>query len=372
MKNKGLKIFSLIGNILVFLSAIAGVAWYYATLPAEMYQKGPAYFYYTINSNIFVGLTSLLAIIGAIICLKRKEDVSKRALHVIKFVGVTCVTLTLVTVLYWLASGTFEAKALVEKFNIFLHFATPILAFLTFILFDHNEKKLKWVDTLLAILPTLIYGSVYLVLVAILNKQEYNVYLFGMKDGNFVWWMALLSFVTLLLVAFLIANVAFFLNKLFRKLTYKNPEPALDAHEEIFGVNVIDEQAEKEARDEAEKKRKEAEIEQVKEENRIEKETQKAKEKKAKNLAKRELNPQEKPKTAQKTSAPIDYKEGPRIYHISRSKKQEGMWQVKLASGEKAVKLFKTQKEAIDYAKSLVNSNGGSIRIHSVKGKIRK
>ena len=61
---------------------------------------------------------------------------------------------------------------------------------------------------------------------------------------------------------------------------------------------------------------------------------------------------------------------GPRIYHIS--KRQDKMWQVKFANGKKAIKLFPTQAEAIVFAKKLAKSQEGSIRVHSLKGRIRK
>ncbi len=64
------------------------------------------------------------------------------------------------------------------------------------------------------------------------------------------------------------------------------------------------------------------------------------------------------------------YHSVPRVYHVS--KQQNGKWQVKLAAGERAIKLFETQDEAIAYAKSLVRTKGGSIRIHGVSGKLRK
>lgn len=60
----------------------------------------------------------------------------------------------------------------------------------------------------------------------------------------------------------------------------------------------------------------------------------------------------------------------PRVYHIS--KQASGKWQVKLATGERAIKLFDTQDQAIAYAKSLVRTQGGSIRVHSLTGKMRK
>ena len=61
---------------------------------------------------------------------------------------------------------------------------------------------------------------------------------------------------------------------------------------------------------------------------------------------------------------------GPRIYHVS--KREDRRWQVKFANGKKAIKLFNTQAEAIVFAKKLAKSQDGSIRVHSVKGKIRK
>ena len=63
-------------------------------------------------------------------------------------------------------------------------------------------------------------------------------------------------------------------------------------------------------------------------------------------------------------------KAGPRIYHISR--REDKMWQVKFANGKRALKLSNTQAEAIVFAKKLAKSQLGSIRIHSLKGRIRK
>jgi hypothetical protein len=60
-----------------------------------------------------------------------------------------------------------------------------------------------------------------------------------------------------------------------------------------------------------------------------------------------------------------------KAYHIAK-RKEDGKWQVKFADGQKAIKLFDTQAEAIVYAKTLAKNQNGSIRIHSKKGKMRK
>ncbi len=59
-----------------------------------------------------------------------------------------------------------------------------------------------------------------------------------------------------------------------------------------------------------------------------------------------------------------------KVYHISQHP-TTNKWQVKLAKGEKALKLFDTQAEALAYAKEVAKNQGGSIRLHSRKGKMR-
>lgn len=75
----------------------------------------------------------------------------------------------------------------------------------------------------------------------------------------------------------------------------------------------------------------------------------------------------------QQTAAELpaeEKKEAARNYHIA--KRPDGKWQVKFAGGEKAIKLFSTQAEAIEYAKKLAKNQEGSISIHKKDGKLRK
>lgn len=60
-----------------------------------------------------------------------------------------------------------------------------------------------------------------------------------------------------------------------------------------------------------------------------------------------------------------------KVYHISK-RKEDGKWQVKFASGEKAIKLFDTQAEAIKYTEKMSKNQDASMQIHKVDGKIRK
>ena len=60
-----------------------------------------------------------------------------------------------------------------------------------------------------------------------------------------------------------------------------------------------------------------------------------------------------------------------KTYHISL-RKSDGMWQVKAAGAEKAIKLFNTQAEAIEYCKPLAENQDANIMIHKKDGSFRK
>ncbi len=60
-----------------------------------------------------------------------------------------------------------------------------------------------------------------------------------------------------------------------------------------------------------------------------------------------------------------------RVYHISYRKLLR-KWQVKAEGDSKALKLFWTQAEAIDYAKSVAGNREGRIVIHKEDGSFRK
>lgn len=72
-------------------------------------------------------------------------------------------------------------------------------------------------------------------------------------------------------------------------------------------------------------------------------------------------------KSGAKVLTPVKEKEGKRVYHVS--KRPDGKWAVKFAGGEKAIKLFKTQAEAISYTEKMADNQGGVTLVHNSKGK---
>ena len=85
--------------------------------------------------------------------------------------------------------------------------------------------------------------------------------------------------------------------------------------------------------------------------------------------------PKAEPADARKTGTIIlENEEGKayaKAFHVSR-RPELNKWQVKATGSDKALKLFNTQKEAIEYANQLAKNQNVSVRVHSKEGKIRK
>ena len=72
-------------------------------------------------------------------------------------------------------------------------------------------------------------------------------------------------------------------------------------------------------------------------------------------------------KTAPAKKAPAKKQEvNYRTYHLV--KRSDGKWEVKFAGGQKAIKLFDTQKEALDYSKKMAKNQDGTVLVHNSKG----
>ena len=77
------------------------------------------------------------------------------------------------------------------------------------------------------------------------------------------------------------------------------------------------------------------------------------------------------PKAKAKAEEPKEEKEKEkpthRNYHVSK-RAEDGKWTVKFAGGEKVIKLFDTQKEALEYTKKMAENQGGAVLVHASKG----
>lgn len=325
----------LIGNLFVFTIGMIGIS----MLLASPDDKSTMFYYFTVLSNVLVIATSLInAILNAVSYVKDKNCVYS-FFQILKLASVGAVAITFTMVVIFLAPNNPQYDWF-GGYNLFLHAVTPIAAVASFIFFEY-AKKIKFRFFFVPVILLVSYGIFYV------------VYAFNAPTGAYVDWYGFMfkpenriapvdgngfntgTFV-LFLAECLVAGLAFgFVLWLLNKIMNL-----------IFVGYVITgsgkEPTDEEIEDEIEKEEK-AEEAVVK-----------------KSTTKGGKKPNKK------------YKDGVRVYHVARSKFISRHWQVKLATGEKAIKIFDTQLEAINYAKQLVKTQGGSIRIHSMRGRLRK
>lgn len=77
-------------------------------------------------------------------------------------------------------------------------------------------------------------------------------------------------------------------------------------------------------------------------------------------------------KIEEKVEEPAETKKVSRVTNYHVSKHPDGGWQVKRAGAERALKKFKTQAEAIAFAKEKSENQDNNVVIHKKSGQIRK
>ena len=289
------------------------------------------FLFFTILSNAYLALTSLVMIPYQVFSIRKQENQVPLWLMVVHFTAVVSVMITCLVTLFFLmptrANNGNDPLDLIAGLYFLVHLAVPVLAMLNFcVLMVEPTLQFRW--TPFGLLPLIAYAIFYMLNIKFEfasviggdGKAYYDWYgLFGSGDiGKMV-----IVVLIMLFASYLISFVLWLMNMICRHL-FKGYDD--DEGEEI---TLEDE---------------EPTIKEI---------------------------PESEKKTTSVSHLDHKYKDGARTYHISRHLLSQ-QWQVKLAHGEKAIKLFATQAEAITFAKGLVKTQGGSIRVHSLKGKIRK
>ena len=125
---------------------------------------------FTVNSNILCAAAMAMVIPYTLDGLRTHNYHMPRWIVDLVYMGVTAVALTFLVSLFILS----PAKGFVLIFTgsrFFLHGICPILAIVAFCFFM-SEKRLTIRDSLLALIPVLIYAIVYYVMVAVLGEEK--------------------------------------------------------------------------------------------------------------------------------------------------------------------------------------------------------
>ena len=142
-------------NLAVFLFALIGVM--ATSLGTSGLMSGFSLLYYTVQSNIWIGVTCLVFALLKIIGYKRKNNLIPSWLYVTKYVFVVAISLTMVVFWFLLAPTLQLPSYLVSPSNLFAHTLTPITAIISFLFFDSREYQLMKKHALFSLVTPLYY-----------------------------------------------------------------------------------------------------------------------------------------------------------------------------------------------------------------------
>ncbi len=386
MKIKVKKVLSLSFTFITVILSAIGLALYYSDSSVFDPSKATAFLPFTINSNIFLAVAGLVFLVVGIIDLVENKPLPQWLMQV-KLAATTLISVTLLTVIFFLAPLWNLNEANIEfaykGCNLFLHVLAPTFAIVGFCLFD-VETKIKWRWIWLSTLLVVIYAGVYTALIFINEDLSFDIYNFihekGTAEINYI--RMAISVPTMIVGTFALSNIWWALNLASYKCTNKEKveESVAPVEEKKETGEPV---AEKKVATQPAPASKVA-VQQAKPAQPASKPATTQATKPATQQAKPVAQTTTASKTVTVKAAPAPVKKAPakpannlyngntRTYHISTTKSLLGKWQVKLAGGEKAIKVCATQQEAIDYTRELVKSQGGSIRLHSLDGRIRK
>ena len=113
--------------------------------------------YFTVESNIFMGIMALIFFIRKIL----KKKITK-VLYILRFASTSAVGLTFFVVFTYLSFiAPYGLISLIMNCNLFFHLIVPVLSMITFVLFE-KENTIKKKEVVYGVFPTFVYGIGYL------------------------------------------------------------------------------------------------------------------------------------------------------------------------------------------------------------------
>ena len=157
-------------NIVIFVITAISILFCFRKDRHWDLQKGKKSLrFFTILSNLFCAISALLLVFS-----------SSYWAWLLKYIGTVAVTVTLLTVMFFLGPNM-GFKQMFSGKDLYLHLCGPLMAIVSFC-FLERRYNLSFPLSLLGILPVIIYGFVYLFEVVILKNWE-DFYGYN-KDGK--------------------------------------------------------------------------------------------------------------------------------------------------------------------------------------------
>ena len=171
--------------------------------------------FFTVDSNVFMGLVALIFSILEIKLLTGKIEQIPKKYYILKLMGTTGVALTFFVVVTYLAPVIPNGFVLLFKnSNLFYHLVTPLLSIFTFIFFEKTDA-LSFKNSFYGIVPTFLYEIFYIVniLVHMENGKVSYIYDWYMFVQNGVW-TAIIVAPLMLVITYVLSLIIWKLNRI--------------------------------------------------------------------------------------------------------------------------------------------------------------
>ena len=172
-----------------------------------------AFRYYTVDTNVLVGISSLIMIIYEILFLRNKIKEIPKYVYVLKYIGVVGVMLTFIVTAFYLSPMYGKDFILLYmNTNLFFHLVVPLLSLYSYIKYEKNKLEYKY--TFITLSSVIIYAIFYItnILLHLENGKvvkEYDWY--GFVIGGI--YSLIIGPIIILLISYLISYIIYKLNK---------------------------------------------------------------------------------------------------------------------------------------------------------------
>ena len=175
-------------NIATAAAAVAAVAAHGRKKPLRIVLR-----YFTVLSNLLCAAASLAVAVSRL-CGEVPD-----AVLVLKFISTVSVSVTLLTVMFFLGPAIYGFRPLLTGPDLWLHLVCPVLAIVSVLLWDKPEASfgIVW----LGMLPVLLYGAVYNYRVMLAPEEKRWKDFYGFCRGG-KWYISLPA---MILATFLIS-----------------------------------------------------------------------------------------------------------------------------------------------------------------------
>ncbi len=193
-------LFAMFSALIVVVCVCIGVTMNLTTIADENFDHMGirTFCMFTVNSNILAAAAMAMVIPYTMDGLRTHNYYLPRWIVDVVYAGVTSVALTFLVSLFILA----PVKGFVLIFSgsrFFLHGVCPILAVIAFCFFM-SQKHMSFWDSLIAIVPVLIYAVIYFIMVVVIGEENGGWNDFYGFATHVPWWASAIALVPLSLL----------------------------------------------------------------------------------------------------------------------------------------------------------------------------